>query len=83
MLGLHAVSRPIARGSAWRHRCSGCNGELRYSIDGAATNANGSSDMMRSTIQALSAAFALALLVSGCGCPDNAQEKAQMFFDKG
>jgi len=39
--------------------------------------------MMRSTIQALSAAFALALLVSGCGFPDNAQEKAQMFFDKG
>ncbi len=39
--------------------------------------------MMRSTIQALLAVFALALLVSGCGFPDNAQEKAQMFFDKG
>jgi hypothetical protein len=38
---------------------------------------------MHNTTQAFAVVYALTLLVSGCGFPDNAQDKAQMFFDKG
>jgi PBP1b-binding outer membrane lipoprotein LpoB len=39
--------------------------------------------MFSTTTKTFALISALALLVSGCGFPDNAQEKAQMFFDEG
>ncbi len=39
--------------------------------------------MIRPATKALMSAAALALMLSGCGFPKGADEKAEMFFDKG